>query len=142
MTPEITLTDAPSPAEREAVLKGLVAFNTTHVGPSGYRPLAVLVKERGAVTGGLVGATLHGWCFIEWLYLPEGLRGAGVGTTLMRRAEDEACRRGCVGVFLDTFDFQARGFYEKLGYAVFGTQNDYPVGHRRFFLQKRLEGRG
>lgn len=136
--PDIVLTDAPSAAEREAVLRGLIAFNTAHVGPSGHRPLAVLVKQQGATVGGLVGATLHGWCFVEWLYLPETLRGAGIGTTLIRRAEDEARRRGCIGIFLDTFDFQARGFYEKLGYAVFATQEDYPVGHQRFFLQKRL----
>jgi GNAT superfamily N-acetyltransferase len=141
MTADIVLTDAPSPAEREAVLKGLIGFNTAHVGPSGHRPLAVLVKQRGAVVGGLVGASLHGWCFIEWLYLPETLRRGGLGTTLMRRAEDEARRRQCIGIFLDTFDFQARGFYEKLGYLVFATQDDYPPGHQRYFLQKRLGDR-
>src|SRR5262245_59810312 len=124
--PDIVLTDSPSAAEREAVLRGLIAFNTAHVGPHGHRPLAVLVKQEGAVVGGLVGATVHGWCFVEWLYLPEDLRRGGIGTTLMRRAEAEARRRGCIGVFLDTFDFQARGFYEKLGYTVFATQDDYP----------------
>jgi len=138
MTPDITLTDAPSTAEREAVLRGLIAFNTAQIGASGHRPLALLVKQDGTVVGGLVGATMHRWCFVEWLFLPDGLRGAGLGTTLIRRAEDEARRRGCIGIFLDTFDFQARGFYEKLGYAVFATQTDYPPGHERYFLQKRL----
>jgi hypothetical protein len=47
-------------------------------------------------------------------------------------------RRGCVGVWLDTFSFQARGFYEKLGYRVFGEVADYPPGHTRHFLKKSL----
>jgi hypothetical protein len=50
----------------------------------------------------------------------------------------EAIRRGCRGAYLDTFSYQARPFYEKLGYAVFGTLDDYPPGHQRFFMRKRL----
>jgi len=56
----------------------------------------------------------------------------------MDRAEAIARAHGCVGIWLDTFSFQARGFYEKLGFAVFGTMEDFPPGHQRFFLQKRL----
>jgi hypothetical protein len=36
--------------------------------------------------------------------------------------------------------FQARGFYEKLGYEEFG-QLDYPPDHHRHFMQKRLTQR-
>lgn len=68
--------------------------------------------------------------------MPETLRGSGLGASLMRRAEEEAVRRGCRGAWLDTFSFQARGFYERLGYTVFGTIQDYPPGHRRHFMQK------
>ncbi|MDB5698088.1 MAG: family acetyltransferase, partial [Alphaproteobacteria bacterium] len=46
--------------------------------------------------------------------------------------------RGCVGVWLDTFSFQSRGFYEKLGYAVVGMIQDHPLGGARYFMQKRL----
>jgi hypothetical protein len=52
--------------------------------------------------------------------------------------EAEAIRRGCHGAFLDTFSYQARPFYEKLGYEVFGTLEDYPPGHQRFYMRKRL----
>ena len=75
---------------------------------------------------------------VTLLFVPASLRGAGVGRTLMMEAEAEAMRRGCSAVSLDTFSFQARGFYEKLGYSVFGTLEDYPQGHRRFYLTKRL----
>jgi hypothetical protein len=54
-------------------------------------------------------------------------------------AEAEAVRRGCHGAQLDTYSFQAQGFYEKLGYAVFGIVEDYPSGHSRIYLSKRLD---
>jgi len=140
MIPDIVLTDSPSAADREAVLQGLVAFNAAVAGPSGFRPLAVLVKDpaTGQTLGGLTGASYHGWLFIELFWLPEPLRRGGLGTRLIREAEAEAARRGCRGVWLDTYSFQARGFYEKLGYTLFGTLDDALPGHQRFYLHKRL----
>jgi RimJ/RimL family protein N-acetyltransferase len=57
----------------------------------------------------------------------------------MHRAEDIARAHGCIGLWLDTYEFQARGFYEKLGFTLFGTLDDHPVGRKRFFLQKRID---
>ena len=138
MTPDISLTDTPDPAAREAILAGLLSFNEAQAGSHEVRPLAVLVGDpaTGDALGGLWGKTSFGWLFVELLFVPETLRGSGLGTSLMRRAEEEAARRGCRGAWLDTFSFQARGFYERLGYAVFGTIQDYPPGHRRYFMQK------
>jgi len=56
----------------------------------------------------------------------------------MKRAELCAIERGCTDAFLDTFSFQARPFYEKLGYRVFGTLEKHPVGHRHYFMNKQL----
>lgn len=138
MTPEIIVTDMPSQASHETILSGLLAFNEAKAGPANYLPLAVLVKDKGKVAGGLWGATGFDWLFVQLFYLPEALRGAGIGSRVLRQAEEEAQRRGCRAVWLDTFSFQARGFYERQGYTVFGTLEDYPPGHRRFFLKKAL----
>ena len=67
----------------------------------------------------------------------DALRGKGIGCELMGAAEARAVERGCHSAWVDTFSFQAPGFYRKLGYQVFG-ELDYPPGHRRIFLQKRL----
>jgi GNAT superfamily N-acetyltransferase len=139
MKPTITLTDKPDPACVRALHALLLVFNNA---ASGYaydaRPLVISVAhpETSEVIGGLFGVTGYGYLHVDMLFVPESLRGTGLGRRLMQQAEDEAGRRGCRGSYLDTFDFQARGFYEKIGYAVVGQINDMPPGHSRFFLSK------
>ena len=73
------------------------------------------------------------------VHLPENLRGNGLGSELTQKVEEETVRRGCIGALLETYSFQARGFYERLGYEVYGTVEDFPQRHRLFAMQKRLE---
>jgi GNAT superfamily N-acetyltransferase len=103
-------------------------------------PLAVLITDRGSgeTVGGLWGRTSWKWLCVELLFIPETHRGSGIGSSLMRQAEEEAIRRGCIGAWLDTFSYQAPRFYERLGYTLFGTIEEYPPGHDRFFFRKRL----
>jgi GNAT superfamily N-acetyltransferase len=141
MTPKITLTDVQTPEMRKAIIEPLVAFNHDRIGRiETYRPLVVLLSdpESGAVVGGLDGITAFSFLWIDLLFVPEKMRGTGIGRKLMMAAEEEAARRECRAVMLDTFSFQARGFYERLGYSVFGTLEDCPPGHSRFYLTKRL----
>ena len=131
-----------TPESRAGVVDGLVAFNRSKTPEFAgqFATIGLLLKhpETGAADGGLTARIGFGWMFVELLFVPERLRGQGVGRELMSRAETVAREKGCVGIYLDTFSFQAPGFYKKLGYAVFGEITDYPAGHSRFFLSKRL----
>jgi GNAT superfamily N-acetyltransferase len=139
--PRIVVPEEPDPADRSAILSGLAAYNREHADLGHSGPLAVLLKDAvGATIGGLWGATLFRWLNIELVFVPEAMRGASVGTALLGKAESLAAERGCVGAALDTYVFQARGFYEKLGYSVVGTIADCPPGGERYFLQKRFRG--
>jgi GNAT superfamily N-acetyltransferase len=133
---------APGPADRAAILEPLTAFNNAQLGadaPQTSGHLARLIENaRGEVVGGLWGEVYYDWAWVELLVVPEAGRGQGLGSRLLAMAEEEARALGCVGVWLDTFSFQARGFYERHGYAVFGTLHDYPRPHQRFFLKKRF----
>lgn len=132
--------DAELKPEDAAVIRdGLYAYNDSKVdSPDGH--LGILVKDdAGQTVGGLTGRWYYGWLFVELLFLPEALRGQDIGTRVMAEAERYAVAQGMTGIWLDTFGFQARGFYEKLGYVVFGELPDYPAGHSRYFLQKRLD---
>jgi GNAT superfamily N-acetyltransferase len=117
----------------------LVAYNEARTGRHDSQPLIVPIEDdRGRVIGGLWGRTAYDWLFMELLVVPEVLRGRGIGTEVVRRAEAEAISRGCHSAWLDTFEFQARGFYERLGYACFGELRDYPPGSARYFMKKML----
>ena len=135
------MAEAPTRATREAIVAPLIRFNEQRAGRSeDYRPLALLLSDSGtgAIIGGLYGDTMFGHLHVDLLFVPEALRRGGLGRQLMARAEDEARRRGCHGAWLDTYSFQARGFYERIGYEVFGVIEDFPPGHSRFFLKKAL----
>ncbi len=138
---EIQAEDTATEDIRSSIVHPLVAYNERQAGSTGYRPLVLSIRNPdGEVVGGLYGHTSFGWLFVELLFVPESLRGRGIGRNLMLRAESEAIARGCRGAWLDTFQFQARGFYERLGYSCFGRLDDYPAGHSRFFMRKPLGG--
>lgn len=135
----IEVAPAPDEALRAAIAAPLLAHNEALAGPSGHRTLALVLRDAsGGIAGGLWGATAHRWLYVQMLVVPAAARGRGLGAALMRRAEDEARARGCIGAWVDT-QFGARAFYERLGYAVFGELPDYPPGFVRSFLFKRLE---
>ena len=145
MTAEIVLPETPLPEHREAILRLLDAFNDARSGiPDPVRPLALLLREPGGepgtqtVLGGLWGVSYWRWLFVDLLFVPEALRGQGLGSELLRRAETIARERACIGVWLLSFSFQAPGFYRRRGYTVFGHLADYPPRHGCFYLMKRL----
>lgn len=135
----VSMEHQPSEADRRILIRNLVSYNDTQAEKENWRSLAVFIRDdRGEIMGGLSGCTHWGWLFIGHLWVAETLRGQGYGIRLVAQAEQEAARRGCRHAYLDTFDFQALGFYQKLGYEVFGSLEDFPTDHTRYFLQKRL----
>ena len=135
----LRLSDVADEEVRKAIAAPLVRFNESHAGPSGSRPLVIEVRDaEGAIVGGLWGTTAFGWLFTQLLVVPEQSRGQGLGQRLMAMAETEATKRGCHSAWLDTFEFQARGFYEKIGYTCFATLPDFPKGSSRYFMRKEL----
>lgn len=138
---DLRLDADPGPDDVRAVERGLLAFNEERLGPAHERPLRLVVRDdSGAVVGGLLGHTRWGWLYVAKLWVAESARGMGWGTRLMEAAEAEARARGCTDASLDTFEYQARPFYERLGYRVFGVLEGYPPGYRQYFLHKRLGG--
>jgi GNAT superfamily N-acetyltransferase len=138
--PTVVVADQPTQADRAAIVAALVAYNDRAAGPSPAQPLAVLIQdpETQQVIGGLWGRTAYDWLFVEMLVVPEAFRGHHLGWDILKRAEDVARARGCIGVWLDTYEFQAPGFYAKLGYELFATIDDHPRGQHRFFFRKQL----
>ena len=130
----------PSAEERDVIFDGLVEFNESRVGDARFKEFGILASgESEATIAGLLGHTLWNGFFISALWVAEAVRRKGIGRQLLARAEELAIQNDCDHIHLDTFDFQARDFYEKNGFQIFGTIEDYPIGHKRYYLIKKLD---
>jgi GNAT superfamily N-acetyltransferase len=98
----------------------------------------ILYTPHQDIAGGLIGETHWGWFYINLMFIKEELRNRGFGHRILTLAEEKARQYGANHAYLDTFSFQAPGFYEKHGYRVFGELKDFPPGHQRYYLTKQL----
>ena len=115
-------------------------YNVAITGRAEWYPVAFFLREEnGEVLGGLLGDIWAAWLHIRTLAVAAPVRRRGFGRELMKRAEAYALKRGCTDAFLDTFSFQARSFYEKLGYRIFGTLENHPAGYQHYFMTKHLQ---
>ena len=137
-SPVLTFPETREPQAEAVIQRGLAAYNTTRCRPSDNATLDILVRDdnSGEILGGLLGHTSYRLFFLDLFYLPEGLRGAGLGSRIIVLAEDEARRRGCSAAFVYTVTFQAPEFYERHGYRRFGEIACPPDGASRIFLSK------
>ncbi len=134
----LSVEDRPAAADRRAINDALTEFNRPFLRDPAFGRIGVFVRDAaGRVVAGLDSSFYAGWLFVNDLWVHAELRRRGLGRRLLQEAERRALERGCHSVWLDTFSFQAPGFYQRLGFEVFGTL-DYPPDHRRFFLKKRL----
>jgi ribosomal protein S18 acetylase RimI-like enzyme len=124
---------------RQFIVNGVDNYNIAATSLPDYFPINFILRgECGDVLGGVLAQLWGGWLQITYLWVAEKARGLGHGTRLMANAETYARSRGAVGATLETHSFQARPFYERLGYKVFSALDGYPLGHTKYFLRKAL----
>jgi GNAT superfamily N-acetyltransferase len=134
----LTLDADPPAGFQQELGRAIEAAMTATVPGQPVRFALKLQDADDALVGGLSGTMFWDWLFVAALWVHQDRRGQGAGKALLAAAEAHAAAAGCHSVWLDTF--QARAFYENLGYHVFGTLEDFPQGQTRAFLRKRLGG--
>ncbi len=108
-------------------------------GPRDETPVAIAAHDaQGLLVAGLNGVSHWRWFYVRHLWVETSQRGRRLGARLMAEAERIARDGGCLGVYVDTFDPQAAAFYEALGFTRAGEIADFPPGHPRMFLIKRV----
>jgi GNAT superfamily N-acetyltransferase len=138
-TTTISLLENPSEEDRLAILNPLLVYNDANIPDDRFERIAIMLRdEAGEAVGGLWAKLYYDWVFVELLFVPESLRGQDLGSKLLAQVEEIAEEKACTGVWLDTFSFQAPGFYEKRGYERFGILENYPRGVERIFFRKLL----
>lgn len=140
---KVEVTRCPAKADLEFISRGIQTFNQRAVPgfPDVSEDLRFAVfarNDRGDVVGGLRAIGFWGSLTIELLWLLEAVRSVGAGSRLVGAAESFARDHGLKYARVATTSFQARPFYEKLGYRVYGVQRDFPLGHTSYFLSRRL----
>ena len=130
----------PTPQDVEYLEDRVYEHNAGVTGIADGQLLAFLVRDdSGRIVAGICGNTWGGGCEIRQFWVEESQRRRGLGTRLLRAAEQEARRRGCTQMLLMTFSFQAPAFYARIGFEVVATIADHPRGHRNFLMRRRLE---
>ncbi len=135
----------PTPRQEEALDDALMAYNLRQVPPTQEEPFVKICRCAMAPDGSLIGGVLA--CRVLWnilhvqtVWVRQDCRNRHIATVLLREVEQEAKKAGCRMAQLDTYDFQAREFYEKCGYTVFGALEGAPEGHVHYYLFKELKG--
>lgn len=139
----IEVTTAPNKKDLETISKGIQSYNQKYISDDVvFEPdtkFAAFAKdENGKVVGGIRAVAFWNYCILELLWLSDETRGQGVGSKLMDAAENFAKEKGFGYMRTETLSFQAKPFYEKRGYKVFGELPDYPNGHVTYCLVKEL----
>ena len=98
-----------------------------------------VTKENGLIIAGIRSCFYLGECLaINVLFVEESHRLKGLGTLLLNQVEDDARAMGAKMSHLDTFNHQAKDFYLKHGYEIFGVLENCPAEHKRYFMKKIL----
>jgi GNAT superfamily N-acetyltransferase len=136
--PDIRARHDLSPDEVDGLEMRLYAFNVAATGLDDGAGLAFVAETADGLAGAVAGYTWGGICELRQVWVDEAHRGTGLGRALMARAIDEARSRGCAYVLLSTYDFQAPGFYARLGFRPVAEIPDKPLGHTEFVMRLAL----
>ena len=129
----------PEHRDVESLKDRVDTFNVDETRIYDFKELAILLKDStGQMFAGIYAYTWGGCLDIKLLWVRADCRGAGLGSNLMRAAEQEAIARGCHVATLETHSFQAPDFYKKLGYEEIGVLDGYPIHHKKYYLKKIL----
>jgi GNAT superfamily N-acetyltransferase len=123
----------------QALMAGMKAFNGAAVPElNAHKIVAAIRDDAGRIVGGVIGRLAGDSVYMEVVWTDASVRGTGQGRAMMLLAEAEAKRLGAREAWLYTMSFQAKPFYEKLGYAQFGELDWLDGRHKRHFMRKDL----
>lgn len=140
----LEITENASKEDAKTISQGIIDFNNSKIPnlesiEEEVKFFVFVRNEANQIVGGVRAICYWNTLHIELLWLSEECRGKGIGKDLMKSAENFAREKGCEKAFVETTSWQAKPFYEKIGYAHIATINDRPKGHSSHYLTKNLD---
>ena len=134
-----TIEGEPDPEDKKVLTEGLLAHHARQGHPRESETFSIFLKDQNKkVMGAIIVTFLWNGMAINSLWIDESLRKQGWGGKLMQAVEKEAIERRCTIAYTDTFPWQAPGFYERLGYTLYGKLDDFPQGFSLCYYRKKL----
>ncbi|MCJ1909689.1 GNAT family N-acetyltransferase [Planococcus ruber] len=128
--------------DREFIRQKVIEHNMASVPDEVKSPIDevsfIARSDNGEIIGGITGTGFWQHMHIDFLWVDESVRGQRIAEQLMKQMEEYARQAGCRLMVVDTFSFQAPGFYKKQGFTQFGVLEDHPAGHSHHYFEKRL----
>jgi GNAT superfamily N-acetyltransferase len=136
---KVALEDDADDSALRGLMDGLRTFNNAAVpGLKSHKIVAAIRDDDGTLHGGVIGRMAGDSVYMEIVYNDDAVRGTGLGRETMRLVEDRARELGAREAWLYTMSFQAKPFYEKLGYSQFAELPWLDRTHARHFMRKDL----
>lgn len=136
---DFVIKEKPSLEDINLVRDRLVEYNMDYLKPDYQKKFVIEARdENGELSGGIVFETTGNMLHLELLWVSADRRKKGLGSRLLKEAEDYAKRAGCADAYLTTFSFQARPFYEKHGYKMMYIQKNFHDGIVKYHMEKEL----
>lgn len=136
---EIIIDESENPPARAIIKNGVMEFNKRFLGEWKPSPFSLYIRNaEGIIIAGVCGDYIHAYTRVNWAWVHEDFRGRGVGKRALSAVEEFAKGKGCRYMQLDTMDFQARPFYQSLGFWVVATLPNWINGHECYIMRKDL----
>lgn len=134
-----TINGKPSVEDQKIMIDGLLAYHASKGHPRKTENYSVILKDKNnKILGLVIVSFLWTGMHIDSLWIDEQVRNQDWGSKLMKLVETEAIKRGCTISYTDTFTWQAPGFYEKLGYKLYGKLENFPKDNSLSYYSKSL----
>jgi len=136
---EIIYTSQPSLEEIQALYDGIATHAQLKKNQPPIESFGFFVySDSQKVLAGCNGAILYGCLYIDSLWVDEAMQHQDFGARLIASAECLGKEKGCLFSTVNTMDWEALGFYQKLGYEIEFQRMGYLNESTMYFLRKSL----
>ncbi len=124
---------------RPLIKKGLLAFNHPFLGEWNDQTFTIYAEDKNKeIIGGICGSYANAHMKIEWVWIDEQYRSQGLGRKIFHHLDEFALAKNCKYIDLETLEFQAKDFYQKLGFNLIATLPNWCAGYDSYIMRKFL----